>query len=292
MKESYLYKKLKNSAVKCQTCQHGCSIQPGEKGICMVRQNQRGKLMVLNYNKAIAMHIDPIEKKPFYHFLPGSLTYSMATVGCNFQCLHCQNANISQFSKYAWNGEIIGDEYTPDQIVSRAINADCPSIAYTYTEPTVFLEYALDTMKLAKQKDLKNIWVSNGYMSDETLKLIFPYLDAINIDLKSFSNKFYGQVCGAKIQPVLDNLIKIKKQGIHLEITTLIIPTKNDSIEELGQIAEFISNELGNDTAWHVNAFYPSYKMSDLPTTPRQKILEIVKLGEQIGLKFVHGGNI
>jgi pyruvate formate lyase activating enzyme len=292
MKESYLYKKLKNNLVKCETCQHACTIQSDQRGICGVRQNQDGRLMALNYGKAIAAHVDPIEKKPIYHFLPGTYSYSVATVGCNFRCLHCQNYDISQFTKEGWSGEIIGDEYTPDQIVENAIDNGCPSISYTYTEPTIFLEYALDTMKLAREKGLKNIWVSNGYMSQKTLELIIPYLDAINVDLKSFSDKFYNQVCGAKLQPVLDNLVKIKKSGIHLEVTTLIIPTKNDSEKELKQIAEFIVNQLGDDTPWHVTAFYPTYKMMHLPATPRQKIYQAIEIGKKAGLKFVHGGNI
>jgi pyruvate formate lyase activating enzyme len=176
--------------------------------------------------------------------------------------------------------------------VAKAEELNLPSISYTYNEPTIFLEYALDTMKLAHEKGLKNIWVSNGFMSEKTLALILPYLDAINVDLKSFSKKFYQEICGTRLAPILDNLIRIKKAGAHLEITTLIIPTKNDSPKELKQIAEFIKNELGAETPWHVTAFYPTYKMKNLPPTAEEKILEAKKMGEEAGLKWVHTGNV
>ena len=292
MKESYIYKKLKDKVVQCETCEQRCVIRVGKRGVCGVRENKDGVLMALNYGRVVAAHVDPVEKKPMYHFMPGSLTYSIATVGCNLRCLHCQNADISQQTKGAWSGEIIGDEMSPEKIVGMAMNLGCPSISYTYTEPTIFLEYALDTMKLAHDKGLKNIWVSNGYMSGESLKLILPYLDAINVDLKSFSDEFYREICGAKLQPVVDNLVRIKKSGVHLEVTTLVIPGKNDSAEELESIARFIKEKLGEETPWHVSAFYPTYKMREVKATSREKILETVEMGKRMGLKFVHGGNI
>jgi len=294
MKEALLYKRVPGAQgqnIQCEVCNHQCLIFPGGRGICGVRENQDGKLYALNYGKVIAAHIDPIEKKPLYHFLPGTFSYSIATVGCNFKCLHCQNADISQYTK-EWGGEIIGDELLPEQVVKNAIKYNCPSISYTYTEPTIFLEYALDTMKLANQKGLKNVWVTNGYMSDKTLKLIKPYLDAANVDLKSFSDEFYKRVCGARLQPVLDNLIKIKKAGIHLEVTTLIIPNENDSEKELKQIAEFIVEKLGADTPWHVSRFFPAYKMNNLPPTPVEKIYQAVEIGKKTGIKYVYAGNV
>ena len=294
MKEALLYKRVPGAQgqnIQCEVCNHQCLILPGRRGICGVRENQDGKLYALNYGKVIAAHIDPIEKKPLYHFLPGTFSYSIATVGCNFKCLHCQNADISQYTK-EWGGEIIGDELLPEQVVKNAIKYNCPSISYTYTEPTIFLEYALDTMKLANQKGLKNVWVTNGYMSDKTLKLIKPYLDAANVDLKSFSDEFYKRVCGARLQPVLDNLIKIKKAGIHLEVTTLIIPGENDSEKELKQIAEFIVEKLGADTPWHVSRFFPAYKMNNLPPTPVEKIYQAVEIGKKTGIKYVYAGNV
>ncbi len=292
MIESRLYKKIDAQTVQCLTCHHHCRLKKGRRGICGVRENINGKLMVLNYGKLVAVHVDPIEKKPLYRFLPGTLTYSIATVGCNFRCLHCQNADISQYPKNFPQQDIPGTQLTPQQVVTNALHYHCPSIAYTYTEPTIFLEYALDTMQLAHQQGLKNVWVSNGYMSQEALQLIMPNLDAINVDLKAMTEKFYQQVCGARLQPVLDNLITLKKQGIHLEVTTLIIPTQNDSPQELKQIAEFIKNKLGADTPWHVTAFYPTYKMRDVPPTPQAKVLQAVEIGHQAGLEYVYPGNI
>ena len=294
MKEALLYEKLEKGNVKCNACNHHCVILDGKRGICGVRENQNGKLYSLVYGKIIAEHIDPIEKKPLYHFLPGTFSLSIASVGCNFRCLHCQNAEISQFSKQVTSNSIqkLGENKTPEQIVQDTIDNKCPSISYTYTEPTIFVEFALDCMKLAKNKGLKNVWVSNGYMSKETLDLVGPYLDATNIDLKAFTEEFYRDVCGARLQPVLENLIEIKKRGIHLEITTLIIPGKNDSKKELKGIAEFIKKELGADIPWHVSRFFPYFKMMDIPPTPVEKILQAVEIGKEAGLKYVHAGNI
>jgi len=324
MKEALLYKKLTspgggpNKNVQCNACNHHCVILEGKRGICGVRENQNGKLYSLVYGKIIAKHIDPIEKKPLYHFLPGTFSLSIATVGCNFRCLHCQNAEISQFSpdRGPDPSRDYGRDKTPQQIVQDAIDNKCPSISYTYTEPTVFVEFALDCMKLAHDpegllpqsaglqpgalgeraygagKGLKNIWVSNGYMTKECLDLVGPYLDAINVDLKAFTEEFYQEVCGARLQPVLDNLIDIKKRKIHLEITTLIILGKNDSKKELKAIAEFIKKELGSDIPWHVSRFFPYYKMMDVPPTPVEKIHQAVEIGKEAGLKYVYAGNV
>ena len=285
-KEAVLYVKLKGNKVKCGVCNHQCVINDGNKGICGVRKNENGKLYTLVYGKAIAENIDPIEKKPLYHFLPGTKTLSIATVGCNFRCLYCQNADISQVDF------ISGKDLPPEKVVEDAIKTNCPSISYTYTEPTIFVEYALDTMKLARKKNLKNIWVSNGYMTKETLALIGPYLDAINVDLKAFTEKFYQEVCGAKLKPVLESLKEIRKKKIWLEVTTLIIPTKNDSPKELKNIAEFIKKELGSETPWHVSRFFPTYKLLDVPSTEVEKIYQAVEIGKKAGLKYVYEGNI
>jgi len=290
MHEALLYEKIGNGKVRCDLCNHHCVISDKQRGICRVRENRGGKLYSLVYGKVIAKHIDPIEKKPLYRFLPKTSTFSIATIGCNFKCLHCQNADISQLSKIS--EEILGEEITPQEIVTQTIKAKCPSISYTYTEPTIFLEYALDCMKLAHGKGLKNIWVSNGYMTKDALDVIGDYLDAVNIDLKAFTEKFYSEICGAKLQPVLDNLIDIKKRGIHLEITTLIIPGKNDSEEELKQVAEFIKKELGADVPWHVSRFFPTYKMADIEPTPVEKVLRAAEIGKEAGLKYVYAGNI
>ncbi len=290
MKECYLFEKLNNMCVVCKTCSHRCIIPENKRGICAVRENRQGKLFLLVYGKAIAAHIDPIEKKPLFHFMPGTFTYSVATVGCNFSCKWCQNFEISQQPKP--NNEILGFELSPEQIVKNAQKEKCPSISYTYTEPTIFLEYALDTMKLAHNVGLKNIWVSNGYMTPETLKMITPYLDAINVDLKSFSEKTYQKYCGVHLKPILENLKQIKNNKIHLEITTLIIPGVNDSEKELTQIAQFIAKKLGKDVPWHISRFFPAYKMMDAEITSIETLNSAEKIGKNQGLKYVHKGNI
>lgn len=223
LKEALLYKKLDNKKVQCLNCPHYCILSHKKRGVCGVKENIDGKLYSLVYGKLIALHIDPIEKKPFFHFLPGSQSLSLATAGCNLACLNCQNYNISQGPKN--NGEIEGEDIFPQEIVEMALEYKLPSISYTYTEPTVFLEYALDVMKLAKDKSLKNNFVSNGFMTSEAAKLVIPYLDTINIDLKSFSDEFYQKNCRARLQPVLETAKLMKKSKVWVEITTLIIPT-------------------------------------------------------------------
>jgi len=295
MKECYLYKKLNDQKVQCQTCNHRCTIiANGKRGICGVRENQNGKLYLLVYGKAIAVNIDPIEKKPFYHFLPGTYSLSIATVGCNYSCRWCQNWEISQASKDPKIGhrlEITGENWPPKKIVEEAIKNNCPSISYTYTEPTIFLEYALDTMKLAHQAGLKNTWVSNGYFSDKTLELVAPYLDAINIDLKGFNEKNYLKYSGAHLKPVLENIKAVYKKKIHLEITTLVIPRINDSENELKKIANFIAS-IDKKIPWHISRFFPAYKMIDIEPTPPETLKKAYTIGKSAGLKNVYLGNI
>ena len=294
MKESYLYKKLENNKVQCNTCSHRCFIAPENFGICGVRKNIDGKLFVLNYGKAISKSIDPIEKKPLFHFLPGTHSLSIATVGCNLQCGNCQNWQISQLVKTDKSLLDVGQDLSPEEIVADAVKNKCPSISYTYTEPTIFLEYALDTMKLAKKKGIKNVWATNGFMSEETLKMITPYLDATNVDLKSFYNEFYKTYCGARVEPILENIKKIKKLGIWVEVTTLIIPDHSDNEKMLEKIAKFIFNELGSETPWHISAFSGeiSYKMRNVPDTPIKKIHKAYKIGKKAGLKYIYAGNV
>lgn len=294
MKESYLYKQLENKKVQCNTCAHKCFILPEKFGICGVRKNIDGKLYALNYGKAISESIDPIEKKPLFHFLPGTHSLSIATVGCNLRCGNCQNWQISQLVKTDKSFLEMGENSSPEEIVNHAEKNKCPGISYTYTEPTIFLEYALDAMKLAKEKNIKNVWITNGFMSKETLDLILPHLDATNVDLKSFDNEFYKTHCGAKVRPVLENLEKIKKAGIWLEVTTLIIPTLTDDKKMLEKIAKFIFNKLGSETPWHISAFSGaiSYKMQDLPDTPIEKIYQAYDIGKKAGLKYVYTGNV
>ena len=292
MKEAYLYKKLSDKKTRCQACSHYCLIPPNQRGICGVRKNVNGKLYSLVYGKACAINIDPIEKKPFFHFLPGTYSLSIATVGCNFRCASCQNYNISQSP--SMSDQIEGEDITPEKIVETAIKNKLPSISYTYTEPSVFLEYALDTMKIAKDKGLKNAWVSNGFTSEEAFKLVSPYLDAANIDLKSFSDDFYLKYCGGKLQPVLDTLKRIKKKKIWLEVTTLAIPGLTDSKEMFENIANFIKNELGAETPWHISQFSGtiSWKLQHLPDTPVETLKMAFEIGKKAGLKYVYTGNV
>jgi len=292
MKEVYLYKKLPQKSLQCQTCAHYCRISVGKRGICGVRENIEGKLFALNYGKAVALNIDPIEKKPFFHFLPGSYSLSLATVGCNLKCPNCQNYDISQGFKES--KEIPGEDLPPEEIVKIALKNKLPSISYTYTEPTIFLEYALDTMKLAKKAGLKNTFVSNGFMSPESAKLAIPYLDANNIDIKGFTDDFYQKNCAASLQPVLDTAKLMKKSGVWLEITTLVIPTLNDDEATFKKIANFIKTELGAETPWHISQFSGtiSWKLKNLPDTPVEALKEAWQIGKKVGLKYVYTGNV
>jgi len=292
LKEAYLYKKLPDKKVQCRNCAHFCVLAPGERGKCGVRENVDGKLYALNYEKAIAINIDPIEKKPFYHFLPGTHSLSIATVGCNFACKNCQNWEISQSFKGAKN--IPGEKISPREIVETALKYKVPSISYTYTEPTIFLEYALDTMKLAKEAGLKNNFVSNGFMSPESAKLVIPYLDANNIDIKSFDEKFYQENCDGRLEPVLETAKLMKKSGVWVEITTLVIPTLSDSEENFKKIANWIVKELGPETPWHVSQFCGaiSWKLQHIPDTPLETLEKAIEIGKKAGLKYVYIGNI
>lgn len=292
MKEVYLYKKLGDKKVQCQNCAHYCIIEDEKRGKCGVKENKEGKLYSLVYGKSCALNIDPIEKKPFFHFMPGSRSLSLATVGCNFKCSSCQNYNISQMPQET--GQVFGEDLPPEKIVEIALQNNLPSISYTYTEPTVFSEYALDTMKLARKKGLKNNWVSNGFWSKELFDLISPYLDAANIDLKSFDDDFYIKYCGGKLKPVLDTLERLKDKKIWLEVTTLIIPTLNDKEEIFENIADFIKNKLGQETPWHISQFSGaiSWKLQDLPDTPIKTLKKAWEIGKKTGLKYVYIGNI
>ena len=292
MKEVYLYKKLKGKKVQCRNCAHYCIIDNRKRGICGVRENKDGELYSLVYGKPCAINIDPIEKKPLYHFLPGTYSLSIATVGCNFTCHACQNWTISQGPKIF--GKIEGDPVSPEKIVKMAIENNLPSISYTYTDPVVYSEYALDTMKLAKKEGLKNIWVSNGFWSKELFDLISPYLDAANIDLKSFDDEFYIKYCGGRLQPVLNILKRVKREKIWLEITTLVIPKLNDSEENFEKIANFIKKEIGAETPWHISRFFGaiSWKLQSVPDTPVETLKKAEKIGKKFGLKNIHLGNI
>ena len=289
MKEAMFYLKEEEGSVRCVLCKHRCLIKDGKRGICSVRENSGGTLYSLVYGKCISQSIDPIEKKPLYHFYPGSGSFSVATVGCNFQCKHCQNYSISQMP--GDQGEIMGEHVSPEKIVGAAKRDQCASIAYTYTEPTIYYEYAYDIAALAHKQEIKNVFVTNGYTSPDALRHIQPFLDGANVDLKSFSDEFYRKICGARLQPVLDSLMLYKELGIWLEITTLLIPTYNDSDRELQSIAEFIVG-LGRHIPWHISAYYPTYKLKDQPRTSAQMLQRAREIGLKAGLRYVYEGNV
>jgi pyruvate formate lyase activating enzyme len=299
MRECINYQQLDGNSIQCQTCSHFCKISTGQVGICGIRKNESGKLYLLPYGKTTGVQIDPIEKKPLYHFLPDSQALSFGTFGCNFHCQNCLNWRFSQifnnkgdvedYSKMSW-----GKDWPPKKLVETAVENDCQSIAYTYNEPTIFLEYALETMKLAHQKGLKNVWVSNGFMTEKTLDEIIPYLDGINIDIKSFEYSFYKQVCGGRLQPVLNNCKRLAKSDAWLEVSTLVIPTLTDDPEMLRDLARFILNHLGSDVPWHIIGFSASisWQMHNFPDTPPSLINKAYQIGRDVGLDYVYAGKV
>lgn len=289
MKEAYLYEKMDNNRVRCVLCNHRCLIKDGGKGICGVRENRNGTLASLVYGKVIARHVDPIEKKPLFHFLPGSRSYSVATVGCNFKCRFCQNADISQMPSD--QDRIWGEAMTPEELVKEAVGTRSATIAYTYTEPTIYYELALDTARLAVKEGLKNVFVSNGYMTEECLKDIGPDLHGANVDLKAFSDRFYKEQCGAKLDPVLRTLERMNDMGIWLEVTTLLIPGLNDDREELKGIARFLA-DLDPGIPWHISRFHPTYRLTDRRSTPPDTIRAARDIGYEAGLNYVYTGNL
>lgn len=290
MKEALLYEKLPEGLVHCYLCSHHCRIAENKFGFCGVRQNIGGTLYTHAYGKVMAAGVDPIEKKPLYHFLPGSKSFSVATSGCNFRCDFCQNWELSQADFKEGQG-LKAEEFSPQEIVQAALDNQCRSISYTYTEPTVFFEYALDTAKLAKAAGLYNNFVTNGYMSPECLRMAGPYLDAANVDLKFFKDSSYCDICKASLQPVLDSIRLIYQLKIWVEITTLVIPDKNDSEQELGSIAEFIAS-VDKNIPWHVSRFHPDYKLLDFIPTPEATLEKARAIGLKAGLKFVYAGNV
>ncbi len=294
--EALLYDQLDDKKVQCNLCNHRCIINDGKRGKCNVRENNSGHLHTLVFERLAARHIDPIEKKPLFHFFPGSLSYSVATVGCNFRCLFCQNSDIAQeLSKQASsdkNGLVAGYPCTPQEVVDAAKDGNCKSISYTYTEPTVYFEFALETAKLAHKTGIKNVFVTNGYMTLEAINMIAPYLDAANVDLKAFSDSFYKELCEAKLEHVKESLKLMKSLNVFVEVTTLIIPGLNDNKDELEDLAGFIANSLGPETPWHISRFHPTYKLTDRPPTPLDTLISARDIGCKSGLKYVYIGNV
>ncbi len=291
MKEAMLYLPQNDRSVVCLLCAHRCRIPDGGTGICGVRTNQNGTCYTLVYDKIIATHADPIEKKPLYHFLPGTASFSIATVGCNFHCFNCQNHDIAQMPREYPGRAIPGTPTTPQEIVEAAVRTQCESIAYTYTEPTMYFELAYETSRLAHERGLKNVFVTNGYMTRKALDTIAPYLDGANVDLKGFRDAAYRKVCGGKLEPITETIQRMSAMGIWIEATTLIIPTHNDSETELREIAEFLVS-VNPAIPWHVSAFYPQYKMTHLPPTSAAVIHRAVEIGKETGLRYVYSGNI
>lgn len=289
MHEAILYQKKDDGKVQCFLCRHGCAVEQGRRGICGVRENRDGTLYTLVYGKLISTAVDPIEKKPIFHMKPGSRSFSIATVGCNFRCLFCQNADISQLPRE--QGRIFGQSTQPEDVVSMAQRAACHSISYTYTEPAIAFEFNLETARLAHAEGIRNVFVTNGYMSREALEMISPYLDAANVDLKAFTEEFYVKQCGAHLQGVLESLRLMKQMGVWIEITTLMIPGLNDSPQEAEQIARFIM-ELGPDVPWHISRFHPMYRLLDRPPTPLQTLQRAREIGLKAGLRYVYTGNV
>ncbi len=281
------YKKLKNSLVQCILCPHFCTLKSGEYGKCRTRKNVKGKLYALGYEKPVAIHVDPIEKKPLFHFLPGSKAFSIGTAGCNLTCKNCQNSNISQ----AGPDEMNIKEVKAKEIIKLAKDYNCKSIAYTYTEPLIAIEYLLDIAKLAKKSKIKNVVVSNGFINSEPLKQAIKYIDAANIDLKAMSDTFYKSICGARLQPVLDTIKTLYKEGVWIEITNLIIPGLNDKEPQLKKLINFIK-DLSPNIPLHFSAFHPAYQLMRVKPTPANTLERARKLAMQAGLSYVYTGNL
>lgn len=288
MKQALLSSKLGDQKIKCNLCAHFCTIPPGQTGICRVRKNIGGELFSLNFDKIAASHPDPIEKKPLYHFLPGSSSFSIATEGCNFRCRFCQNHSLSIIENET---QIFGENISPDELIKLALRSNSASISYTYTEPTIFFELMLDTAKLARQSGLKNVMVTNGYMSEPAFEMMQPYLDAANIDLKAFSENFYKKYCQARMQPVLDTIKRMKESNIWIELTTLLIPDLNTDETEIRQLIDFILN-LKRDIPWHVSRFFPHFQLQDILPTQIDIIHKYLHLAREMGIQYVYGGNI
>lgn len=289
-REALLYEHRPDGSVVCNLCAHRCIIRPGLRGICGVRENRGGTLVSLVADRIVSGGVDPIEKKPLFHFLPGSLAFSIATAGCNFHCLFCQNWTTAQAPRMH-PGRIPGEAAAAEDIVRAARRAGCASIAYTYTEPTIFMELAIETGRLAVEAGLRNIFVTNGYMTPEALALVAPVLHGANVDLKSFSDRYYRKVCGATLPPVLKTIAGMRGRGIWVEVTTLLIPGHNDTDQELKAMAAWLAG-VDREMPWHVSAFFPTYKMTDVPPTPATALHGAAQIGRDAGLRYVYTGNV
>jgi pyruvate formate lyase activating enzyme len=278
-----------DGSVRCGVCAHRCLVRPGRHGICGVRENRGGDLVSLAYGAVVSIGLDPIEKKPLFHVAPGTTAYSIATAGCPFHCTFCQNWEIAQGPRLGL--DIPARRLPPDAVVAEAMSHGAESVAYTYVEPTVFLEYALDTARLARRAGLRNLFITDGYATPEAVGLLAPVLDAANVDLKSFDDAFYRKLCGARLAPVLESIVAMRRAGIWLEITTLVIPGRNDDPGELRALTRWIVDTLGPETPWHVSRFFPAHRMLDVPRTPLDTLRRAADLGREAGIAHVYVGN-
>lgn len=290
IKEAMLWRKMDGNRVHCFLCAHQCRINESKFGICGVRQNIKGELKTMAFGDIIAANVDPIEKKPLYHFLPGSQSFSIATIGCNFKCGFCQNWQISQVN-FKDGGSRPAREVSPEQVVRLAAQSQCSSISYTYTEPTIFFEYAFETAQAANRDRIKNVFVTNGFMTREALETVRPFLQAANVDLKSFNNEMYKKACRARLHPVLDTIKAMKELGVWIEVTTLIIPGENDSDKELKELAGFLSG-VDVNIPWHISRFHPDYKFTDHAATPLETLKKAREIGRESGLRYIYLGNV
>ncbi|MBN1653381.1 MAG: AmmeMemoRadiSam system radical SAM enzyme [Deltaproteobacteria bacterium] len=287
-KKETVSRALKTSIVQCELCPKGCRIAPGQSGDCRVRVNLDGRLLAVVYGHPVTVHIDPMEKKPLFHFLPASRIFSLATVGCNLHCKNCQNWEISQADP--WDTESY--EMPPANVVSLARENECPSIAYTYTEPLVYYEYTLDTCIRAHENKIRNVLVTAGFANPKPLRKLYPHVDAANIDVKAMSNDFYRRICDAELKPVLTAIELAKEQGVWVEVTNLVIPTLNDDPKLLSALARWMVRSLGADTPLHFSAFYPRHKLIDLPETPMETLVKARAIAQDQGLRYVYIGNV
>jgi len=289
-REAMLWSPVGDGRVECRLCAHRCVVAPGKLGVCAVRENRGGRLETLVYGEVVAAHVDPIEKKPLYHFFPGSKALSVATAGCNFRCGFCQNWQISQ-SPRRKGGGVAGEPFPPEAVVRAALDQGCRSISYTYTEPTIFFEYAYDTARLAREAGLANNFVTNGYMTAEALETIRPYLDGANVDLKAFEDETYKKVCGARLGPVLESIRRMSELGVWVEVTTLVVPGLNDSDGELTGIARFVAS-VDPAIPWHISRFHPDFDYTEAPPTPLATLRRAGEIGRAAGLRHVYIGNV
>ncbi|WP_094226606.1 AmmeMemoRadiSam system radical SAM enzyme [Methanolobus psychrotolerans] len=288
IKEAMLYEKLEDGKVQCNLCSHRCKISPGKRGFCDVRENREGTLYTLNYNVVSSEALDPIEKKPLFHFYPGSLVYSLGTIGCNFRCKHCQNWTISQIGIDQANAI----EISAETAVKKAVASGARAIAWTYNEPTIWFEYTYDCARLAKEAGLVTVYVTNGYITREGLEMIAPYLDAFRVDIKAFTEDFYRKIASAKLAPVLESAKLARELGMHVEVVNLVIPTLNDAPDEIREMSKWIHDNLGADTPVHFTRFHPYYKLQDIPSTSLKSLERAYEIAKEEGLSYVYLGNV